>query len=67
MSVSDIDPKKAPPKYDDEYELSELPEITQGSVTPADFPVGDDDAEYQARLERLGLSAYRSWRIVKKK
>lgn len=41
----------------DDYELDNLPEVTQGTVTPVGVP-SKDDPEYQARLAQLGLGEF---------
>jgi hypothetical protein len=46
------DAKKPPSK--DDYELDDLPEVTQGTVTPVGIPPRGDP-EYEAKLAQLGL------------
>ena len=38
----------------DDYELDDLPEVTQGTVTPVGVPPRGDP-EYEAKLAQLGL------------
>ncbi len=44
------DAKKPPSK--DDYELDDLPEVTQGTVTPVGIPPRGDP-EYEAKLAQL--------------